>query len=63
MHAPVTGQTEGGKSECDFTSLQFTAFNIKIMRSSGAKRGIWCCRPRPCVSRSWPSSCGYNLLI
>ena len=61
MHALVTGQPEG--SDCDFTSLQFTAFNIKIITLSEVIRGIWCCQPGTSISRSCSISCDYNLLI
>lgn len=60
MRAPVTGQPEG--SDCDFTSLQFTAFTIKIITLSEVIRGIWCRQPRTSVSRSSSISRDYNLI-
>lgn len=43
---------EGGRPECDFTSWQFTVFNIKRIRSPRVIRGPRSCRPRTSVSRS-----------
>ena len=61
MHRPVTGLPEGGKPEWDFTSLQFTVFNIQIIRSPRAIRGPRCCRPSTSVSCSCSISDDCNL--